>query len=334
MTTKLQHYVPQFYLKGFADPEKPTNIWVYEMDGSQPRSQGIQGTAAESHYYSLEAASGGKDDGLETEVLAPIESAAAPIIQRWRSEPRPMVTEEDAAALTPFLAALYVRSPRARRFAEEITSTFARKYAKVSVEDDQFLERFVQDNPGRGYTKESIREAVDAVQDPKRFAIKITPNAVKAWPFLFMRDIAPYITRRYWSLLLAPAESDFITSDSPFSVFRLDERGMATVGVGIGHPGAELTLPLSPQLALRLSLWERRPRRRLTRGEMQEINRRVACQAIRFVYASRFSKRTMALVEKFSSPEFRRLVDSDQVEKSVRANAARRRAENVEDDSS
>ena len=111
MTATLQHYVPQFYLEGFADPEQPTSIWVYEKGKDQPRSQGIKGTAAETHYYSLTKPDGTKDDLLEREVLSRTETGAAPVIQRWRSERRPQITLDDVKALAPFLAVCFVRSP-------------------------------------------------------------------------------------------------------------------------------------------------------------------------------------------------------------------------------
>ncbi len=53
MDAKQQHYVPQFYLEGFADPAQPNSIWVYDRDTGDLRLQGIRNTAVEGHYYSL-----------------------------------------------------------------------------------------------------------------------------------------------------------------------------------------------------------------------------------------------------------------------------------------
>lgn len=324
MPAKLQHYVPRFYLEEFADPEKSTNIWVYQKGEEEPRSQGIKGTAAETHYYAFEGPEGEKDQRLEQAVLGTHESMAAPVIRRWLKERRPAATEDDLRALTPFLATLHVRSPRMREDSGEMFATMARQMAKESVSDESKAAEFLREHPDLNCNLDQLREAVEAAQDPNRIKINVNRNLLICLPFLITNDIAPFIAGRIASLLIAPNEIDFVTSDSPLSVFRLDADGTALVGVGIGQPRADLTLPLSPRLALRLSLSEIRPRRHLSVAETREINRRTACQAARYVYAHRRSKRIERLVQEFSFTLKEPRVDSARIAGMLRANRGER----------
>jgi len=309
MPTKLQHYVPQFYLEGFADPERPTNVWVYEKGSGKPRSQGIKGTAAETHYYSLNQAGGVKDDTLEREVLSRVETKAAPILLKWRTERRPTISKEDVCAVTPFLATCWVRSPRMRGDVEQWWTAIAKVIIQEGLEDDRLIDDFLKAHPESRDSKDELREALRVAQDPTRISIKPNKNLLVGQSFLMTDDIVPYLIRRNWAILEAPSDIDLVTSDSPLSVFELTSRGRALIGVGIGNPGAELTLSISPRRALRLALRERKLWRRIGRSEATEINRRIVCQAERYVYASRKSKKIHEVVQEFASTIGRPRID-------------------------
>ena len=131
-------------------------------------------------------------------------------------------------------------------------------------------------------------------------SITTNRNVLISQPFAYVDEVVPYIVQRRWTIFAAPEEIDFITSDCPLSVFRLGPDGRALIGAGIGLPEAELTLPICPRRALRLSLTENEPYRRLSVDEVQECNRRTSAQATRYVYASRAAKTIQAVVEEFA----------------------------------
>jgi hypothetical protein len=299
MTTKLHHYVPQFYLHGFADRDKQTQVWVYERGAAAaPRMQGIKNTAAQTYYYSLESKDGTRVDLVERE-FARIEADAAPVIQRWRTEPRPIITPSDRAALMGFVAITYVRSPSMRALIHEMTALLARFTLRDMAEDAEGAKRLLLEHPDFDLTLDDLRSLAIAGQDPGRFGFDVHPNMLVGQALLLVNRVGPFIARRRWALLKSPSNVDFITSDTPLSVFIQHPNGMATIGPAIGRPEAELTLPISTRLALRLSYDQHLRSRSVSEGAVIEVNRRIVAQSQRFVFAARNSKRISAMVASF-----------------------------------
>src|SRR4029450_6551460 len=127
-------------------------------------------------------------------------------------------------------------------------------------------------------SKQGLREAAEAGQDPSRISLTAKKNILIGLPFLMTDELVPCFLGKKWSILEAAKGVEFISCDTPLSIFELTPRGTSIIGPGTGRPGAQLTLPLSPSRALRLSLcdvvWKS-----LLSAKTQEINRRVACQA-------------------------------------------------------
>lgn len=52
-----QHYIPQFYLRGFTDPDTPEGyepcVWVYPLSKRTWRKRGPGNVAAEAEYYTI-----------------------------------------------------------------------------------------------------------------------------------------------------------------------------------------------------------------------------------------------------------------------------------------
>jgi hypothetical protein len=296
---KLHHYVPRFYLKGFADPERPQSVWVYEKGVDAPRSQGIANTAAESYYYSITTPAGEREHRLETKFLAPIESAATPIIERLRSEPRPTLGETDIQPLAAFLSAAYARSPFSRATSEKLFLGLAAASTSRTMRNAQAVQNFLDDNPDIPHSVDEIQRLASEIGDPSKWELRLRKDAAVAVQFLFVADIYPYFMNKHWSVLEASGDPEFISGDSPLSVFVLDPRGRALVGVGIGRPNAEIVLPISPLRALRLTHRPQRDRQRVAARVVSDINRRIVYQTQRYVYASRSSKSIGNFVSKW-----------------------------------
>jgi hypothetical protein len=308
MTRNLQHYVQRFYLEAFVDAARPTNIWVYDKHTGLIRSQGIRNTAAESLYYSLENPDGSKNNMLDRQVVDKLENGGVPILRRWRAEEPPAILESDLKDMAWYIALSYVRSPRARKDIQDLMAVGKRLDLLEMAESDMILEEIIKETADPDVTKEKLREAFLAAQDPNRITITLSGNAVVASPFLMADRIAPPLVLMHWSILEAPAGTDFVACDSPVSVCLFDDDGHALVGVGIGHAGVEITFPINPRFALRLSWDQGKGYRRLTKRATWHINRRMAAQALRYVYAARRSKRLNTIVRDMAAREPRRRV--------------------------
>lgn len=310
MGKQLQHYVPQFYLEGFQDPENPNCVWVYEKGVAEPRLQPIPVTAAELDFYSPNPLPPGQaKDTIEREVLARIESNAAYIIKRWRAEGRYGVREEiEEERMVLFIASLHARSPMFRRDVSELMKVHATEESLAGADDDLFLDAYTKSSPDHGMSREEMRAALRSVNEPGGISLVPTENFVLGVTFMMMLESLPWFIGRQWSFLKAPEGAEFVTSDSPLNVFTLTPEGNAIVNVGVGLQESELTLPISPHVALRMTN-ERAPAiRRVSTRVARDANRRCAYQAERYVYSSRRSRRLMDLVNSFSftrkSPRF------------------------------
>jgi len=289
----LQHYVPRFYLEAFADPTRPTNIWVYAKGAAAPQSWGIRGTAAETDYYSVVNADGTRDDFFEN-TLSRVEGLAAPILHRWQANPDAIVTAEEIERLSLFMALLYARVPRTRADAEATIDRLTKRAVKDVFRSRTEVARFLAENPDLTVGGE---EAYEISQNPGQgIRLQVTKQSLTDGLTRVALEILTHLLAMNVGLVIAPESMDFVTSDSPLSVCAALPDGRVEVGAGIGLPTAEVVLPLSPRRALHLARAPLPRRRRASVSHARAFNRRIAVQAERLVFASRFAKRTVNLV--------------------------------------
>lgn len=98
-------------------------------------------------------------------------------------------------------------------------------------------------------------------------------------------ELLPVLREMGWVLWEAPPPDYFISSNAPFHIAFPRDDGMVQ-GMGLHAPGAEITLPLTPRLALHAT-WRRRGELWRTAGEavLLELNARTLLRAKRFVLA-------------------------------------------------
>src|ERR1051326_5448869 len=103
MAARKHHYVPQFYQKGFADVDGL--LWVYDRKIHTYKKLHPTVICRSEDLYTIGHAHGPRDRRVETEILSPIESAAAPVIRKLRPGvvPNPM----EYAQLVFFIAVQY-----------------------------------------------------------------------------------------------------------------------------------------------------------------------------------------------------------------------------------
>src|SRR5215467_7966171 len=77
------HYVPQFYLKGFLDPDSVQTadpwLWVANLSIGEVKRRAPKNVAARAGYNAI---SGSTESEPAEEVLSQLESVAAPIIRK------------------------------------------------------------------------------------------------------------------------------------------------------------------------------------------------------------------------------------------------------------
>jgi hypothetical protein len=106
-----KHYVPQVYLRGFADPWAPDHVWMFDKITKQWTRPAIKRAAKGRDYC---------DDEAERRLAEVIEMPAHRALAKLRAGPN--LTPEDRSHLALYIATMIVRGPRNRRRAGELVS--------------------------------------------------------------------------------------------------------------------------------------------------------------------------------------------------------------------
>lgn len=118
-----QHYIPEFYLNEFLSDEivagQEPNLWVYDIDGDEPKRKSPKNIAKGTHIYSF-LDENGAAYSLE-EALGQFESEVAPIFKTLRDQEFSFKNVKDRNTLGKFICFQAFRTPQFREHFEIFT---------------------------------------------------------------------------------------------------------------------------------------------------------------------------------------------------------------------
>jgi hypothetical protein len=213
---KDHHFVPQMYLRAFADPEsKQGELWRYGP-GFTPQSKAPKGVAWQDFFYDV-AGELSPDDNTVEDFFAEVETVAAPHLQKLR-EGTIKLTPQEKSELASFIALLKTRTRAYRESVNIIASKLHVLAAKETLETTGGVEDLVKKNVALGGEEidpEQVRLALQAIVDGN----VIVEQTSKAWTIKQAlqrsQDLADLIESMNWNLSEAPDGYQFITSDNP-----------------------------------------------------------------------------------------------------------------------
>lgn len=244
------HFVPQCYLKGFANPTRKGRLFVVELNQRTYFSTVPRNVAAERDFNTIDAP-GHRPDAMEA-ALAPFEGEVAAALQRAIDSGEPP-TGEDRILILNLAALLAVKNPRHRdKFRESLGEIYT-AVGEVMTSSDAIFESQMRKAKAAGFvdpastvTREQVKRITDGgmrAEVPTGFHLTLEHGA-------FDRVLGTFIGRR-WTMLRAPRDSlGFITSDHPVGLFWSDPAMNAgPYGPGYALRGTEVMFPLSSRLA-------------------------------------------------------------------------------------
>lgn len=237
-----QHTVPRCYLEAFTDTTG--TLWIadkfYNIRASKPERILIQ-----KDYYNVEFPdSNGDPLVIEKSVLGNIEGAYADLYRRVLVKGHSLTTE-DRVVLAIFVASMIERSPARRDALEdfvmqlrELDQSMREVMRGKSPEE---MKRMSGHIPG-GQKGVPLEDVLKASENVGSLHSSMIPNTIQA--------ILPILLDMKWGFLVAPETIPFITSDCPAVSHdpTLPKDAMNQGGLLLKH--AEVTIPLSPRLAL------------------------------------------------------------------------------------
>ena len=281
--SKLHHYLPQFYLKFFAD-EKGL-AWTYDRAKQQYLRLPPKVIAAENDFYSLPTEDAKARTIIEDMLAKLVEGPVAPVIKKLTTAYRPTQTELEHLAM--FVSFQRVRVPGAHAQINTAMKEFGEEFTRSSFATRERVEAGCE--AMRRATGEALdvdpEELVEFVQNGQ-WDLSIGRHAILAMMLDQALEMVLVVASLKWTFLFAAKGRAFITSDVPFVV--VPPQGWAKeTGVGLVTPGALQYLPLTSGVCLRMGEPDYGLRTRIVdSGVVRTINANVAANSERFIFAN------------------------------------------------
>lgn len=224
-TAKIQHFVPQFLLRGFSNGKKD-QIWVYDKSSNRSFPSNIKNVASESRFYDFEH----EGEQLSIEPwLSELEGRAKSVISTiLEADSLVTLLAEQKYILASFLA---VQHTRTKTFREQWKSLPKLLKEQLEKNGDQIA-------PG-SQVEELIRDL------PENTSKEQTARFVLSAPATY----ATHFLDKDWALAATSRKHPFLLSDNPVTRQNMVDRPLRG-NLGLTNPGIEIYLPLSPTRAL------------------------------------------------------------------------------------
>jgi hypothetical protein len=245
---KRHHYVPQFYLENFTDPDTCGLLWVRSSSDRSGvwRRRGPRAVAYEIDFYARTNVEGEKDNELE-KALSHLESFFAGTLSTvLRSDE---LSAQDRTTFALFVANMLVRVPITRQMANEKLDTLmlerSQRVRQGFLDNPESLDTYVREQGAQSGSHHSAEQLLHYL-DPEQYRIGVTEATAMNAAFQLVPAYALALLGMDWLFMESDTAQDanyFITSDCPVTVIR--PRDVFSTNQGLWNPDLEISLPLS-----------------------------------------------------------------------------------------
>lgn len=241
------HILPQFYLRGFRDPQAPLGqVWVADLVHQSVRMRVPKGLAAKANYYAVPTAAGQLDQEIETLILQRIDDVAARAFAELRAG-HYLLDPDQRGCLALLLALLVTRSPSWRGTVEAWAGEIAAATMCIAAEHPKYFERLLRTKGGLAQaTAGEIEEIRRSTLEPGNYAYRGTPELSLTQMLRVALPLSEVILDMAWVFLTPPAGTPLLDERQPDALER--SRGAAAVERRPAQPedGADLPHDAEP----------------------------------------------------------------------------------------
>jgi hypothetical protein len=205
-TAKRHHYVPAFYLRGFADGDRITTV---RLPGDQRYTNSVRRTAAENGFYAVPNHPDGADSFEKS--LSHVEGRAAGIFASIEAGEWPLASR-DRADLAYFIALQAIRGPEQRRNMDLVGAAMTR--LEVGHVGKANVKAWAKRQYGADLTDAEAEKLWEEAVQPGGPPIRHTALAHIEQILELVDAIHPSMSFRPWTLVRFEDQS-LITSDTP-----------------------------------------------------------------------------------------------------------------------
>lgn len=251
--TRNHHYIPQFYLKGFLDPNCPKEqLRVIDKIKKESFITNPRNVGAKRDFNRVDIP-GMPIDAVE-KLFSEIEGEVARVL-KCVEDNATLPKGTDIDTLLYFVALLYGHNPQFRNNLSGFETTMIKQISKVLVSSPEIYESSIQREceAGREPKYEEVKQFVEEEKSDIRYGY----GHHLRYELQAVNRILSLLSHRQWSLLIAEEDaSDLVCSDRPVALISIgDPPQNPDHPYNIGGPGltqsnTELTMPLNRRMAL------------------------------------------------------------------------------------
>lgn len=277
-----QHYVSNFYLKGFAEDQR---VAVYDRTDGSVNSLPPKKAAALEHFFTFIDESDRQRFELEA-LFGIVESRAGTALKSVVC--RSPLSFEDREYLALFVAMHAIRTPAALAESRSVREKAEHARLKLMVSSERAAYRLLKESKPVDTSEAELRTLAVKLFEMVRgdhFRINVPDETARATSLKTWDTVARTIFERDWTVVNAPSGSEYITSDSPVVLAPLSDTEHLPLGYGSLH--SHVLFPLSRTAALVMNGDERRIRHTEVKAEQVErFNSAIAADCYRYVIGS------------------------------------------------
>jgi hypothetical protein len=245
-----QHFVPQFYLRGFVG--KKDQLFVTDRSSKKTFRTTPKNVASERDFNRVDVE--GMDPNAVEKALAEFEGKVAPALERVKTA-KLLANKEDRDAVMNLICALAIRNPRQRAAINDFIGELAQRIVEVGLETEERWESQVAKMKAAGIWDDSSNISYEDMKkfiEERRYKIEVAKEFNVAMEIEQHDRLLQHLGNRKWQILVAnEASGGFVTTDVPVYITWSDGEDHGMLSPGFGVPGTEVIVPISTNLALR-----------------------------------------------------------------------------------
>jgi len=320
------HIVPRFHLGRFATPPG-RNGFIYAINKrtGRPEKVPVKDTCTSEDFYVIED-DAGKQDAILEDMLQKIESYSARRIERLVAQPGVTPPDDERLTLANYLVLTHMRTPWMREQMRWTHDTATLAHFRSTLEADPPWQRMraavfpeMTDEEAEEFRQKAIADL-----DSGSMSIAFPERHYVISTFQYQTDLAYSIAGMSWTVMRAPAGSEYVIGDHAVSMYdpRAGAPGESTGNGFASSPLAETVLPFDRSVAAKLSLGEDEDWRdiEVSADTVREMNLRSYAWANEEIYGSsqalvvevrEYARRNPSLTTKFRPRQGGLLIDND-----------------------
>lgn len=245
---KRQHFLPRFYLEGFA---KDGFVAVFDRESNEIRVQQPVNTGVIGHFYTMEDEQGRRRFEIE-QLLSEYEGKAKPVIDKLSAKED--ISADERSDLAIFIALAVTRTPDGVDSVKAFNGDMVKWAAKHLFSNvEEVKGRLRTESDGSASDEQLDAEARLMVQLAQEGGLTVTTDHRWAVGMAIQMalEIAPIFVGRNWVVIHRDNEKkSFVTSDAPVCLTTVAPRENNFWGVGFGNSDALVLFALNESCML------------------------------------------------------------------------------------